>query len=248
MEWTDDAIVLSSRPHGETSAILETLTAAHGRHIGLVRGGASSKRRAMMQPGNRVSLNWRARVSENLGVFTVELTRERAHALFESRAALHGVNALAAVASAVLPEREPHRPAFEGADVLVDAIAGHEFADWASLFVHWEAGLLDELGFGLDFRTCAATGGTEDLIYVSPRTGRAVSEGAGAPYRDRLLVLPPFLLGRQEAAPSANDLLAGLTLTAHFLDHFVLAAHGKAIPEARRRLLDLAARAANESL
>ena len=248
MEWTDDAIVLSSRRHGETSAILETLTAAHGRHLGLVRGGSSSKRRAMMQPGNRVSLNWRARVSENLGVFTVELTRERAHALFENRAALQGVTALAAVASAVLPEREPHRPAFESADVLVDAIAGHEFADWAALFVHWEAGLLDELGFGLDFRTCAATGVTEDLIYVSPRTGRAVSEGPGAPYRDRLLALPPFLLGRQEEAPSAADVLAGLKLTAHFLDQFVLTPHGKAIPEARRQLIDLAARTANESL
>ncbi len=248
MEWTDDAIVLSLRGHGESSGILETLTAAHGRHLGLVHGATSPKRRAMLQPGNRVSLTWRARISENLGVFVVELARERAHALFEHRASLTGVSAFAAVANAVLPEREPHRPAFEGGEVLLEAIAEHGFADWIPLYVRWEAGLLEELGFGLDFRTCAATGTTENLIYVSPRSGRAVSMEPGEAYRDRLLALPPFLLGRQDAAPTPEDLFAGLKLTAHFLDHFVLAPHSKSIPEARQRLSDLAARNANESL
>ncbi len=247
MEWTDDAIVLSLRAHGESSGILEALTRGHGRHLGLVRGGSSSKGRAVLQPGNRIRLVWRARLSEHLGIFTVELARARAADIFEQRAALSGLNALSAVAAAVLPEREPHEAAYEGADALLDAIAHHDFADWAPLFVHWEIGLLNELGFGLDLARCAATGAGDDLIYVSPRTGRAVSRGAGEPYRDRLLSLPAFLLGRQAGDPRAADLHAGLRLTAHFLDQWLLMPHDKTMPEARQRLTDLAARAATES-
>ena len=249
MEWSDDAIVLNLRAHGETSGILEALTRDHGRHLGLVRGGSSSKGRAMLQPGNRVKLTWRARLSEHLGIFTVELAQARAADIFEQRAALSGLNALAAIAAAVLPEREPHEAAYEGADALLDAISAHDFADWAPLFVRWEIGLLNELGFGLDLARCAATGAADDLIYVSPRTGRAVSRGAGEPYRDRLLPLPPFLVGRQAGDAAARDLLAGLQLTAHFLEQWVLMPHNKTIPEARTRLTDLAARAtAAESL
>lgn len=254
MEWSDDAIVLALRPHGESAAILEALTCEHGRHLGLVHGGASSKRRATLQPGNQVRLTWRARLSEHLGTFTAEPVRVRAHAIFERRLALAGLNAFTAVAVAALPEREPHRPAFEGATVLLDAIVDHDFTDWAPLYVRWELGLLDELGFGLDLTRCAKTGTTENLLYVSPRTGRAVcAEGAG-PYRDRLLALPAFLLGRRgPPAPSnvpANvlaDLLAGLTLTEHFLDSSVLAPHDKKVPQARKRLTELAARVTTES-
>src|SRR6185503_8916806 len=187
MEWSDDAIVLSLRPHGESSGILEALTRGHGRHLGLVRGGGASRGRAMLQPGNRVKLAWRARLAEHLGIYTVELARSRAGDIFESRAALTGLNAFSAVAAAALPEREPHEAAFEGADALLDAIAEHSFEDWAPLFVRWEMGLLDELGFGLDLARCAATGSLDDLIYVSPRTGRAVSRIAGDPYRERML-------------------------------------------------------------
>jgi DNA repair protein RecO (recombination protein O) len=247
MEWSDDAIVLSLRAHGESSGILEALTRAHGRHLGLVRGGSSSKGRAVLQPGNRVKLIWRARLSEHLGNFTVELARSRASDMFEERAALVGLNALSAIAAAVLPEREPHEAAYEGADALLEMIAAHEFADWAPLFVHWEIGLLNELGFGLDLARCAATGTADDLIYVSPRTGRAVSREAGEPYRGRLLGLPAFLLGRQAGEASAGDLLAGLQLTAHFLEQWVLTPHDRATPEARVRLTDLAARAMSES-
>jgi DNA repair protein RecO (recombination protein O) len=192
-------------------------------------------------------LVWRARLSEHLGIFTVELARARAADIFEHRAALLGLNALSAVAAAVLPEREPHEAAYEGADALLDAIVEHEFSDWALLYVHWEIGLLNELGFGLDLARCAATGTGDDLIYVSPRTGRAVSRGAGEPYRNRLLPLPPFLLGRQAGDPGAADLLAGLQLTAHFLDQWLLMPHDKTMPEPRQRLTDLAARAATES-
>jgi DNA repair protein RecO (recombination protein O) len=247
MEWSDDAIVLSLRAHGESSGILEALTRDHGRHLGLVRGGSSSKGRAVLQPGNGVRLVWRARLSEHLGIFTVELARARAGDIFEKRAAPCGLNALSAVAAAVLPEREPHEAAYEGADALLDAIVDHEFSDWAPLFVHWEMGLLNELGFGLDLGRCAATGTADDLVFVSPRTGRAVSREAGEPYRDRLLPLPAFLLGRQAGEPGAADLLAGLQLTAHFLDQYLLMPHDKMMPEARTRLTDLAARAATES-
>jgi DNA repair protein RecO (recombination protein O) len=247
MEWTDDAIVLSLRAHGESSGILEALTRDHGRHLGLVRGGGASKGRATLQPGNRLKVTWRARLSEHLGVYTVELALARASDMFEQRAALCGLNALSAVAAAVLPEREPHEAAYDGADALLDTIAAHDFTDWARLFVHWEIGLLNELGFGLDLARCAATGTADDLIYVSPRTGRAVSREAGEPYRDRLFCLPAFLLGRQAGEASASDLLAGLQLTAHFLDQWVLAPHGKPMPEARVRLTDLAVRMASES-
>ena len=247
MEWSDDAIVLSLRTHGETSGILEALTRSHGRHLGLVRGGTSSKGRAVLQPGNRLKLTWRARLSEHLGNFTVELARSRASDMFEERASLAGLNALAAIAAAVLPEREPHEAAYDGADALLDMIAAHEFSDWAPLFVRWEIGLLNELGFGLDLARCAATGSADDLIYVSPRTGRAVSRAAGEPYRTRLLGLPAFLLGRQAGEASAADLLAGLQLTAHFLEQWVLTPHDRTMPEARIRLSDLAARAMTES-
>jgi DNA repair protein RecO (recombination protein O) len=245
MEWSDEAIVLSLRPHGESSAILEALTREHGRHLGLVRGGISPKRRAVLQPGNRVKLTWRARLAENLGVFVAELEAARAHAMFESKEALAGLNALAAIANAVLPEREPHRPAFEGAEALIDAITDHVFAEWAPLFVRWELGLLNELGFGLDLERCTATGATANLIYVSPRTGRAVSAEPGEAYRDRLLALPGFLRNGEEASPA--DVLAGLNLTAHFLQQWVLMPHQKTMPEARRRLIDLAARQVRES-
>ena len=247
MEWSDEAIVLNLRPHGESGGILEALTRAHGRHLGLVRGGGAAKGRAMLQAGNRLRVTWRARLSDHLGIYTVELARARAGDMFEDRAALAGLNAVSAIASAVLPEREPHEAAFEGADALLEAIAAHDFADWGPLFVRWELGLLNELGFGLDLTRCAATGSPDDLIYVSPRSGRAVSRQAGDPYRERMLTLPLFLLGRQAGEATPQDLVSGLMLTAHFLESWVLMPHNKTMPEARQRLADLAARAAGES-
>ncbi|MEJ0025283.1 MAG: DNA repair protein RecO [Rhizomicrobium sp.] len=240
MEWTDDALVLNVRPHGETSAILETLTRDHGRHLGLVRGGASRKSKSVLQPGNGVHLHWRARLNEHLGNFTVEPAKARSGDMMESREALAGLNAFTAVASAALPEREVHAPVFEAGTLLLDAIQASDFAHWGALYVRWEAGLLEELGFGLDLSRCASTGVLENLIYVSPRTGRAVSGEAGAPYKDRLLALPGFLLGSQNATPDAADVAAGLKLTGHFLLERVLRPHSKEIPAARLRLDALA--------
>lgn len=240
MEWSDDAIVLSVRPHGETSAIVEALTREHGRHAGLVRGGASRRARALLQPGNTLSAHWRARLAEHLGNFTLELSVARAGDMIESRAALTGLNAFTAVASAALPEREPHAPVYAAAEILLDAMAEEAFPHWAPLYVRWEAGLLHELGFGLDLSRCAATGSPDDLVYVSPKSGRAVSRAAGAAYRERLFALPAFLLGTQNALPTAEDIAAGLKLTEFFLLERVLRPQGREMPSARHRLGALA--------
>jgi DNA repair protein RecO (recombination protein O) len=240
MEFTDDAIVLSVRPHGETNAILEVLTRGHGRHLGLVRGGASRRAKPVLQPGNNVQVHWRARLNEHLGTFTAEPVKARAGDMLESRDALAGLNAFTSVASAALPEREVHAPVYDAATVLLDAMQDDGIDHWGALYVRWEAGLLEELGFGLDLSKCAATESTENLIYVSPRTGRAVSAEAGAPYKDRLFALPAFLLGSQNAVPSAADIAAGLRLTGHFLLDRVFAPHGRDMPPARLRLDALA--------
>lgn len=241
MEWNDEIIVLSVRRYGETSVIVEGLSRFHGRHIGLVRGGTSRRRRAALQPGNTLHAQWRARLPEHLGNFALELVKARAGALMENRDALAGLNAFAAVAAAALPEREPHSPAFAAAEILLDAMSQDDFAHWAPLYVRWEAGLLQDLGFGLDLAQCAATGSTDDLAYVSPKSGRAVSRKAGEPYDKQLFSLPVFLLGSQNATPTAVDILAGLRLTEHFLLERVLRPHGRAMPASRRRLGEIAA-------
>lgn len=236
MEWSDDAIILSVRPHGETSAIVEALTHTHGRHMGLVRGGGSRRSKPTLQPGNSVNLLWRARLTEHLGNYSIEPMRARAGEMLESRDRLLGLNAFTSIASAALPEREPHGNVYEAAEILLDAILTEDFTHWASLFVRWEAGLLEALGFGLDLSQCAATGSLDDLAYVSPKSGRAVSAQAGEPYRDRMFRLPGFLLGSQNAEPSMADIAEGLRLTEHFLLDRVLQPHGREVPPARLRL------------
>ena len=242
MEWSDDAIVLAVRAHGESGAILEALTREHGRHAGLVRGGASRKSKSVLQPGNHLRVVWRARLAEHLGSFAVEPVKLRAGSILEHRDALAGLNAFTNVASAVLPEREPHQSVFEAGEILLEAIAEDGFAHWGPLYVRWEAGLLEELGFGLDLSQCAATGATDDLAFVSPRTGRAVSRAAAGPYKEKLLPLPAFLLGSQNATATMEEIAAGLRLTAYFLLDRVLAPHNKALPAARIRLEELALR------
>jgi DNA repair protein RecO (recombination protein O) len=239
MDWSDDAIVLSVRAHGESGAIAEVLTRAHGRHLGLVRGGASRKMKPALQPGNTLTVAWRARLAEHLGSFACELAHARAGRLMESRDALAGLNAFAAVTSAALPEREAHEPVFVVGEILLDAMAEDGIDHWGPLFVRWELGLLDALGFGLDLSACAATGAREDLVYVSPRSGRAVSREAGAPYAAKLFALPPFLLGSQAAVTRA-DVAAGLKLTGNFLQERVLGPHGREMPTARIRLAESA--------
>ena len=241
MEWKDDAIALAARPYGETGVILETLTRQHGRHLGLVHGGASRRLKSSLLAGNTLDIAWRARLAENLGTFSAELRRERAGALLEDREALVGLNAFSEVAHAVIPEREPHETIFAAAEILLDAMTENDFLHWGALYVRWEAGLLDELGFGLDLRSCAATGATDNLRYVSPKSGRAVSLEAGRAYHARLFSLPAFLLQSADAAPARDEIADGLRLTGYFLQERVLAPHHRPLPAARLRLDALAA-------
>jgi DNA repair protein RecO (recombination protein O) len=236
MEWNDDAIVLSSRAHGESGAILDLLTRDHGRHAGLVRGGASRRNAPGLQPGNGVHVHWRARLEEHLGSFTCELARARAGELMDSRDALAGLNAFTAVTIATMPERQAHAAVFRGGEILLDAMMADDAAHWLPLYVRWEAGLLEALGFGLDFSECAATGVKDDLTYVSPKTGRAVSRDAAGIYAHRLFRLPGFLLGHQSEEAHGGEVAAGLALTGHFLLERVLKPHGKDLPPARMRL------------
>src|ERR1700761_7003507 len=227
MEWSDDAIVLSSRPLGESGTILELLTRDHGRHAGLVRGGATRRVKPTLQPGNNVHVGWRARLEEHLGSFTCELARARAGELMDSREALAGLNAFSAVTSAAMPEREAHAPVFLSGEILLEAMMADDAAHWLPLYVRWEAGLLEALGFGLDLSECAATGAKDDLAYVSPKTGRAVSRAGAGIYANRLFRLPRFLLDAGADEPGSDEIAAGLALTGHFLLERVLRPHGK---------------------
>ena len=235
MEWQDEAFVLSARAHGETGAIVELLTEQHGRFAAHVAGAASRKMKPYLQPGARVLAAYRARTSDNLGSAQIEPVGEGPAALFDDPMALAGLSAAAAVAQGALPEREPHPGAFAAFEALVSAFAIDTI--WPAIFVRFEAGLLEELGFGLDLTRCAATGVLDDLIYVSPKTGRAVSRDAGQPYRDRLLALPPFLLSSQGGL-AEGDVAAGFTLTGHFLEQFVFAPLNRPLPPARVWLID----------
>ena len=236
MEWTDKGVILDVRRHGESSAIVNLLTTQHGRHAGLVRGAFSKSMRGILQSGNTVEVKWRARLPEHLGNYSLETLNVRAIALLESGAALDGLNAACAMAMVALPERESHMAVFEGLEVLLDNLEDPSM--WPALLVRWEAGLLQELGFRLDLSACAATGRTDDLTYVSPKSGRAVSTAAAAPYKEKLLPLPPFLLSGSNGAPSNEEIRHGFLLTGYFLHRWVLAPHGVKMPEARGRLVD----------
>lgn len=223
MEWKDEGIVLGVRRHGESSVIAEVMTFAHGRHMGLVRGGRSRTMRPVLQPGNRVSLTWRARLAEHLGEFRVEPIDQRAALLMQSAAALYGVQAMAALLR-LLPERDPHRHLCEAMEVIISNLDEPQSA--GELYVRFELALLDDLGFGLDLRKCAASGATTGLVYVSPKTGRAVSREAGAPYADRLLALPDFLRPDLNEAADAESLVKAFSLTSFFLNRHVYEPRG----------------------
>jgi DNA repair protein RecO (recombination protein O) len=233
IEWRDAAFVLTARRHGESAQIIELLTREHGRHLGLVRGGQTPKLRGVLQPGNEVAAAWRGRLAEHLGAFACEPVRAHAAPLLDDPDRLAGLAAAAALLSATLPEREPHGDVFAGFAALIAAF--DSAPDWPARYVAWERDLLAALGFGLDLSRCAATGGTVDLAYVSPRTGRAVSRAAGLPYHDKLLPLPAFLW---RAAPAVQaDLAQGLELTGYFLLRHLLMPQRRSLPPARERLL-----------
>jgi DNA repair protein RecO (recombination protein O) len=239
MQWTDEGIITGTRRHGETSLIVELMTLAHGRHLGLVRGGRSRKQQPVLQPGNSVSATWRARLGEHLGHFAIEPTRQRAARLIEGPAGLYALQTLAALLR-LLPERDPHPQLYAALDAILDRLDDAMVA--GELVARFELQLLDDLGFGLDLDSCAVTGANDGLAYVSPRSGRAVGLAAGEPYRDRLLPLPPFLL--QDAAashPTAAEIADAFRLTGYFLARHVYEPRDLAMPEARAALIRLVA-------
>lgn len=236
MNWSDEGVILSVRAHGETAAVVEILTRAHGRHMGLVHGGRSRKQRPVLQIGNHVDATWKARLADHLGHMNLELIRGYAAGAMDDPAALAGLTSLCTLAR-LLPERDPHPNLYE---VTLFVLAYLDDASvWPALLARWELALLDELGVGLDLTQCAATGINDDLIYVSPKTGRAVSASAGEPYRDRLLTLPPFLLPGRRAAVSASDIESAFALSGHFLETRVFQPRGEQMPDPRTRLLTL---------
>jgi DNA repair protein RecO (recombination protein O) len=230
MEWKDEGIILAVKRHGESSAICELLTATRGRTLGLVRGGRSRQMRPVLQPGNIVLATWRARLEEHLGHFALEPLELNAGMLMGEAMRLAALTTLTAEAQ-LLPEREPHPRIYEATRLVLNAL--EDEGTWPALLVRWEMGLLDELGFGLDLARCAATGARDNLVYVSPKTGRAVSHDAGFAYHDRMLLLPAFLKGSQAGAPGLGDVLAGFKLTGYFLDRHVFEPRGITAPESR---------------
>jgi DNA repair protein RecO (recombination protein O) len=230
MQWTDEGIVLGVKRHGEGSAILELMTREHGRHLGLVRGGAGSRMRPILQPGNRVSATWRARLDEHLGNYTVEGLELAAAAFLAIAQAVYGVTHLGALCR-LLPERDPHPQIYAALD---EVLAGLMDAGVAGPnVVRFELQILAELGFGLDLGTCAATGTTLELTYISPKSGRAVSREPGQPWRDKLLRLPGFLGETSAGEPSAADLSDGFAVTGFFLLRHVFEPRGLPLPDAR---------------
>ncbi len=238
MNWTDEGILLTVRSHSETAAVAEVLTRQHGRHLGLVHGGRSRRLRPVLQTGNHVDLTWKARLAENLGHMSLELRRGFAAEAMEDPAALAALSSLTTLARE-LPERDPHANLYEVTLFVLGFL--DDPTVWPALMVRWELALLDELGFGLDLSQCAATGANDALIYVSPKTGRAVSASAGEPYKDRLLSLPQFLRPERQhgAMVTSDDITAGFMLTGYFLDQRVFGSRARDMPEVRSRMIGL---------
>jgi DNA repair protein RecO (recombination protein O) len=235
MEWREAGTVLSVRPHGEHAAIVEAFTAGHGRHLGVVRGGISRRMAPLLQPGAHLDITWRARLGEHMGAFTVEPLRSRS-GLMADRRALAGLNAVCALLHVALPEREAHGGLYAATEVLLDAMEA--VPDWPGVYLRWEVGLLEELGFGLDLSACGVTGTAMGLAYVSPKSGRAISRAAAGEWADRLFPLPACLGG--DAVPGPADVAQGLAITGHFLARELAPVLGdRTLPAARGRLVEM---------
>ncbi|QMU58890.1 MAG: DNA repair protein RecO [Boseongicola sp.] len=239
MDWRDEGVLLAVRRHGENAAIIEVFTEFKGRHAGVVRGGAGRKLAPVLQPGAQIAVAWRARLEEHLGAFSVEPVRSRAAQLMAGRETLAALNAVTALLSFALPEREQHASLYKRTMALLDMIG--EGPVWHLAYLRWELALLEDLGFGLDLGRCAVTGSSHNLVYVSPKTGRAVSSNGAGEWADRMLPLSPALVG--ESKGSILDVLQGLETTGYFLRHrLALSVGDKPLPEARQRFLDILSR------
>ena len=235
IEWRSEAALLATRPFGETSVIVEVFSADHGRHAGVVRGGTSRKLAPILQPGAQLSVAWKARLESHLGSFTVEPVRSRAAAAMGDRLALAGLNAVCSLLAMVLPEREAHQPLYARTIALLDLLGQSDV--WPLAYLRWEQALLEEMGFGLDLSACAVRGVNEDLVYVSPRSGRAVSREAAGEWADRMLPLPEVLAGKGEA--SNAEIVRALGTTGYFIEHRLIKGLGdRPLPGARARLIE----------
>ncbi|MEO0389738.1 MAG: DNA repair protein RecO [Pseudomonadota bacterium] len=244
MEWRAQGILLAVRPHGEGNAIVDVFTAEKGRHAGVVRGGGGRKLAPILQPGAQLDVAWRARLEEHLGTFVVEPVRSRAAAALGDRLALAGLNAVTALLAFCLPEREAHAQLYGRTEQLLDLLDQPDL--WPLAYLRWERALLDDMGYGLDLSVCAVTGSAQDLIYVSPRTGRAVSRAGAGDWADRLLPLPPVLL--DQGAGEDAEVSEALRTTGHFLSQHLAADLGDVpLPEARARFLAALARRSAQS-
>lgn len=235
MEWREEGVLLAARPHGESSAIIEVFTLEHGRHMGVVRGGTSRKKTPDLQPGAQLDLTWRARLDDHIGTFTVEPLKNRAALILSDRLALLGLNAITALLSFSLPEREAHGRLYDHTLSLLGMLTSSPL--WPIAYLRWEMALLEDLGFGLDLSRCAVTGTVDNLVYVSPKSGRAVSRDAAGDWADRMLPLSGLMVGSQKA--DEQSLMDGLTTTGYFLSHWLAHSLGdKPLPASRQRLID----------
>lgn len=235
IEWRDQGILLATRRHAETSTIIEMFTPQQGRHVGVVRGGTSRKIAPVLQPGAQLDVVWRARIEDHIGAFTVEPVRSRAAVAMSDRMALAGLNAVTALLAFCLPEREPHPQLYTRTEALLDMLDQSQL--WPLAYLRWELSLLEDMGYGLDLTSCAVTGSVDDLAYVSPRSGRAVSAKGAGEWADRLLPLPDSLLDAPN--PDKDSIAQGFVTTGHFLTHSLARDLGdKPLPEARARFVD----------
>lgn len=240
MQWQDEGIVLGIKRHGESNAIAEIMTREHGRHLGLVRGGRSRRMQPVLQPGNGVAVTWRARLDQHLGSFQIEPVDLRAARLMETATGVYGVQAMGALLR-LLPERDPHAHLYQALGIILNNL--HQPIDAGELFVRFEIAVLDDLGFGLDLSRCAATGTVEQLRYVSPKSGRAVSRNAGIPWQDKLLALPSFLADGSKQAADSESLKDAFELTGFFLNRHVYEPRGMEMPDARSGFIQAALKA-----
>jgi DNA repair protein RecO (recombination protein O) len=239
-EWNDTGLILSVRPHAETATIVNILTAEHGRHAGLVRGGQSAKMRGLLQPGNLVDVRWRARFEEHLGTMNFDMIKPYASNVLDDAFRLAGLSSICVIMEATLPEREPAQGIYDATDLVIQMITDPDGDDyWLGGYVKWEVGMLNVAGYGLGLDRCGVTGETKGLIYVSPRTGVAVTVAGAGRHAERLLPLPSFLGGESQKTLE-EDLLDGMELTGHFLETKVFGLQNKPLPPARERLLEIA--------
>lgn len=235
MDWRDQGILLSTRRHGESAAIIDVFTVLHGRHSGVVRGGAGRRIAPVLQPGAQLDVEWNARLEEHLGTYRVEPLRSRAAAALSGRLALAGLNTVTALLSFCLPEREVYGALYLRTEQLLDLLGQDDV--WPLAYLNWELALLEDLGFALDLTSCAVTGQTTDLIYVSPKSGRAVSRQGAGEWADRMLPLPACLRG---IGPTPDeDIASAFRTTGYFLMQRVAPALGnRPLPKARARFVD----------